>query len=134
MSVSYSDKLGVYKGVFNPKSGEIEIYQKPCKYCLKKSDFCLHIPLSLIDYELNKHGNSNWVIHELVEKEEIRESNRWIDSSPTKLLKQKRKELWFLNDHNVDSGCRIVKAIYEKITGHPCRTPYERHFDQQKAL
>lgn len=131
----YSDKGGGLQGGI--KNGVMTIWQK--KGGLSKSEWSFNVSIDELEKALNAIGSSanvNATIEKIVKPKYNEATEKWIESSPTEKVKEKRRQLWeeaggiaSISDY----GINVVKVLYEKAMGHKPESLYDKWQKQHKV-
>lgn len=131
----YSDKGGGLQGGI--KNGVMTIWQK--KGGLSKSEWSFNVSIDELEKALNAIGSSanvNATIEKIVKRKYNEATEKWIESSPTEKVKEKRRQLWEEAGGIAsisDFGINVVKSLYEKAMGHKPESLYDKWQKQHKV-
>ena len=131
----YSDKGGWLQGGI--KNGVMTIWQK--KGGLSKSEWSFNVSIDELEKALNAIGSSanvNATIEKIVKRKYNEATEKWIESSPTEKIKEKRRQLWEEAGGIAsisDFGINVVKSLYEKAMGHKPESLYDKWQKQHKV-
>lgn len=131
----YSDKGGGLQGGI--KNGVMTIWQK--KGGLSKSEWSFNVSIDELERALNAIGSSanvNATIEKIVKRKYNEATEKWIESSPTEKVKEKRRQLWEEAGGIAsisDFGINVVKSLYEKAMGHKPESLYDKWQKQHKV-
>lgn len=131
----YSDKGGWLQGGI--KNGVMTIWQK--KGGLSKSEWSFNVSIDELEKALNAIGSSanvNATIEKIVKLKYNEATEKWIESSPTEKVKEKRRQLWEEAGGIAsisDFGVNVVKFLYEKAMGHKPESLYDKWKKQHKV-
>ena len=131
----YSDKGGGLQGGI--KNGVMTIWQK--KGGLSKSEWSFNVSIDELEKALNAIGSSanvNATIEKIVKPKYNEATEKWIESSPTEKVKEKRRQLWEEAGGIAsisDFGIKVVKSLYEKAMGHKPESLYDKWQKQHKV-
>ena len=131
----YSDKGGGLQGGI--KNGVMTIWQK--KGGLSKSKWSFNVSIDELEKALNAIGSSanvNATIEKIVKRKYNEATEKWIESSPTEKVKEKRRQLWEEAGGIAsisDFGVNVVKFLYEKAMGHKPESLYDKWKKQHKV-
>ena len=124
----YSDKGGQLQGGI--KNGVMTIWQK--RGGLSKNEWSFNVSIDELEQALNNIGSSanvNATIRRLVKSKYNEAVKKWIESSPTEKLKEKRLQLWEEAGGIAsvsDFGDNVVTSLYEKAMGHKPESLYDK--------
>lgn len=131
----YSDKGGGLQGGI--KNGVMTIWQK--KGGLSKNEWSFNVSIDELEKALNAIGSSanvNATIEKIVKRKYNEATEKWIESSPTEKVKEKRRQLWEEAGGIAsisDFGINVVKSLYEKAMGHKPESLYDKWQKQHKV-
>lgn len=132
----YSDKGGWLQGGI--KNGVMTVWQK--KGGLSKSEWSFDVSIDELEKALNAIGSSanvNATIEKLVKSKYNEATEKWIESSPTEKVKEKRRQLWEEAGGLAsisDFGINVVKHLYQKAMGRNPESLYDKWQQQHKVL
>ena len=133
---SYTDKGGDMRG--SAKGNVIEIWDR-CP--IVKKEFLFSVTVEEVNYAVKQSNNSEYALYQLVKRKYHEMMERWIKSSPTEKLKRIRRENYFpatgkyfnVQDSSFDSSIRVVRNLYERLTGKEIKSVYEAYIEQGRA-
>lgn len=131
----YSDKGGWLQGGI--KNGVMTVWQK--KGGLSKSEWSFDVSIDELEEALNAIGSSanvNATIEKLVKSKYNEATEKWIESSPTEKVKEKRRQLWEEAGGLAsisDFGINVVKHLYQKAMGRNPESLYDKWQQQHKV-